>query len=202
MPFPPPGTQIPFTLSDGTEVVLRPLEASDRERLAEGLKQLSARSRLTRFFGPVTTFSERQLRYLTEVDQERHVAWAALRGEEGLGVARFAREPDDSATAEPAVTVIDAYQHRGLGTVLFALLYLSAQRLGVKRFRALVLFENQELVRALHEAGGRLGAHEEGAVRIEIPVFPTVDDLPDTPAGRFLAQLLRRLEAALSDLGH
>ncbi|MGI9643467.1 MAG: hypothetical protein ACR2N9_11895, partial [Acidimicrobiia bacterium] len=45
-------------LSDGTPVRVRPIAPKDRERLAEGWKGLSARSRYLRFMQAKTALSE------------------------------------------------------------------------------------------------------------------------------------------------
>jgi RimJ/RimL family protein N-acetyltransferase len=203
MPFPPPDTRLHLALEDGTPVLLRPVTPEDRPRLAEGLKRLSPRSRLSRFFSPFPHLSEDQLRYLTDVDQDHHVAWGAATDDDamvGLAVGRFARLPDEPTAAEVAVTVVDEYQHRGLGKIMLALLYLSAQRLGLERFHAYVLLENSSLVQALQALGGTLGDHAEGAVEISVPVLPE-GEFPEDPALSPFRDLLREVEAALDAAG-
>lgn len=199
MPHVPPHTELRFRLPDGTPVLLRPIRPEDREALREGFERLSPASRRTRFFGAVDHLTEDQLRYLTEVDQEQHVAWGATTDTdppEGLAVARFARLPEDPTTAEVAVTVVDAWQNRGLGSLLLAVLYLLALRLGVQRFRAFVLLENEALVQGLRALGGRLGPSVEGATEVELPVVPP-EALPDAPLARPFAALLAEVDAAL-----
>ena len=69
---------------------------------------------------PIAELSESQLRYLTEVDHDDHealIAFDAATGD-GVGVARFVRLEDDPTSAEAAITVIDEWQGRGLGTAL------------------------------------------------------------------------------------
>jgi hypothetical protein len=64
---------------------------ADKELLRTGFERLSGQSRYARFFTPRTALSDDELRYLTEVDQEDHVAIGAASerdGEQsGLGVA-------------------------------------------------------------------------------------------------------------------
>src|SRR5947207_5929492 len=109
-----------FTLRDGSPVVVRPILPEDRDRLVEGFARLSDESRYRRFGTPVRRLTDEQLRYLTEIDYETHMAWIALDpatpGEPGLGVARYVRLPGEPEVAEAAVTVVDSHQGLGLGT--------------------------------------------------------------------------------------
>ncbi len=66
-------------LDDGSAILLRMLRADDRARLAEGFARLSEASRYRRFLLARSTLSEEELRYLTRIDGERHVAIAAGR---------------------------------------------------------------------------------------------------------------------------
>jgi len=60
------------------------------------------------------------------VDNLNHVAFgvkdSGRRGKPGIAVARFIRLEEQSRTVEFAITVIDEYQHRGLGTLLLEIL--------------------------------------------------------------------------------
>ena len=112
-------------LRDGTRVLIRPIEPEDKGLLLSGFEQLSEQSRYRRFLAPVPKLTESQLTYLTEVDHDTHEALVAVDAGQplrGLGVARYVRLQDHPEIAEAAVTVIDAYQGRGLGTLLLALL--------------------------------------------------------------------------------
>jgi GNAT superfamily N-acetyltransferase len=53
-----------------------------------------------------------------------------------LGVARY--EPSHDDAPEVAFVILDAWQNRGLGTVLFQALLEAAQARGLFRFRAWV----------------------------------------------------------------
>jgi GNAT superfamily N-acetyltransferase len=75
-----------------------------------------------RFFNAPDHLSTRLLDYLLAVDGIDRCALAAFAidddGEPGVAIARYVRNRDDPSSAEAAVTVLDAYQSRGIGTAL------------------------------------------------------------------------------------
>jgi RimJ/RimL family protein N-acetyltransferase len=66
--------------------------------------------------------SPAELRYFTDVDHHDHEALGVLDhpGGRGVGIARYVRDADDRQAAEIAVTIVDDWQGRGLGTELVA----------------------------------------------------------------------------------
>jgi GNAT superfamily N-acetyltransferase len=141
-------------LRDGTAVQLRLVVPEDKPLLLAGFHKLSPESRYARFLAPKDTLSEDELRYLTELDQERHLAIGAVvdeDGEVGAGVARFIRLPEPPATAEAAIAVLDEMHGRGLGKLLFMRLCAAARERGIERFRCEVLGSNTGM-RSLIEA--------------------------------------------------
>ena len=176
-----------FTLRNGAPIVVRPILPDDKERLVEAFARLSEQSRYQRFGTPVQHLTDEQLRYLTEIDYDDHMAWVALDpaadGEPGLGVARYVRLPDEPEIAEAAVTVVDSHQGLGLGSILLGVLGLSAVAHGIRAFRAYVLEENQ----AVQELFAGLGAtmhHDGPMLEVDVPLPEDPADLPDTPTGR------------------
>lgn len=190
------------TLRDGTRVLLRPIEPGDRERLTEGLRRLSPRSRYLRFHTSVDHLSETHIRYLTEVDGRDHVAWIALDEDHpeipGIGVARYVRLSDEPEVAEAAVTVADEYQGRGAGTLLLGLLAGSARTNGIEVFRNYVLTENTPMLEVFDRLGAERELEAPGLYRVDLRL-PTGDEtVPESPAGRaFLAAA--RGEVAMGD---
>src|SRR5258708_32273244 len=143
-----PGLPPLVQLRDGTRVELRPLQPRDRAVYLRGFEHLSDRSRYMRFFSPKNTLSESELRYFLDVDHHEHEAVAAIDVDtgEGIGVARFIRDPEDRDVAEVSVAVVDDHQGPGLGAVLLGAIARRAREEGVRRFRATVLADNTRML--------------------------------------------------------
>jgi GNAT superfamily N-acetyltransferase len=110
------------------------------------------------------------LRYLTDVDHRDHEALGALdhaRGG-GVGIARYVRDREDPHAAEIAVTVIDGWQGRGLGTELLARLSERACQEGIRRFTAAVAADNAAMTGLLRNLGADLVGRESGTLEYEM----------------------------------
>jgi GNAT superfamily N-acetyltransferase len=180
-------------LRDGTRVRLRPILPEDKALLVEGFRRLSPESRYRRFMTPIQELTNEQLRHLTEIDYVDHFAWLALDLDEpahpGMGVARYVRIPEEPEVAEAAVTVIDDYQGRGLGTLLLEALGAVALEHGIRRFRGYALEDNRP-IREVLEAMGATTAHDSpGMLRIEVDLPTRADELK----GSALAEVLRNV---------
>jgi RimJ/RimL family protein N-acetyltransferase len=141
-------------LGDGATVHVRHVRPSDERVLRAAFRELSPRSRYQRFLGPVSELSDSLWRYLCNVDGRDHVAFVALDVEShAVGVARFVRQWTAPSTAEVAITVADAWQCRGLGLLLIALLVETARRAGVDAFVAYALPNNVGIRRLLARHG-------------------------------------------------
>ncbi|MEW6366364.1 MAG: GNAT family N-acetyltransferase [Acidobacteriota bacterium] len=179
------------TLGDGTEVLLRTLRQSDRDGLLDGFDKLSPESRYFRFLTNKARLTEEDLDRLLSVDGVNHFALVALstgrdRAVGGLGVARFVRLEDEPEVAEPAITVVDHAQKKGLGSLLLHRLGAAARERGIKRFLCQFLASNLPVRRLLEEYSSVavLDCDESGLVRAEVPV-PEVDPSAyPTPADR------------------
>ena len=131
-----------LTLADGSVFAVRPIEAGDVERLRRMFDRLSPTTVYRRFFSPVVRPSNRMLLWLTNVDHDCREALVALQGDEIVAVARYDGRPG-STEAEIAVTVEDAWQHRGLGLRLVRRLAAAALDHGFEAFIANMLAENR-----------------------------------------------------------
>jgi nucleotide-binding universal stress UspA family protein len=162
-------------LRDGSQIGIRPIDAADRDALAEGFERLSAESRFRRFFTPVAELSARDLTYLTGVDHHDHEALVALDADTGagVGVARFVRT--GPGRAEPAMVVTDDWQGRGVATALLEALVERAQEEGIERFVAPVLATNVEAMRVLERLGTTTRRSAGREVELEIALTPGPD---------------------------
>lgn len=168
---------IETTLRDGTRVLVRMVEPDDRDAFVDSFDRLSSRSRYLRFHAAVEHLTDRQLDYLTQVDRVDHVAWVAVdldeQDEPGIGVARFVRLDDEPTVAEAAITVLDDYQGRGVGTVLLDVLASTARDRGIDAFRAYVLGENQAMLAMLDRLGPTTRAVDDGVYQIDVDLRPS-----------------------------
>jgi RimJ/RimL family protein N-acetyltransferase len=164
----------PAVLRDGSEVLIRPVKSTDAPLLADGFARLSARSRQMRFLMTKNELSPTELRYFTEIDHHDHEALGAVdrANGSGVGVARYVRSAEDAQSAEVAVTVVDEWQGRGLGTELVAQLSERAREEGIRRFTALVAADNVALAGLARTVGADLVRREHGTVVYEIPLVP------------------------------
>ncbi len=168
-------TPIPVSAEEDARLVLRPVSPGDAERF----KVSGAFSRQTlhqRYQGGA--LSEGRLAYLFEVDYVDHFVWVVTDGADGPVVAdaRFIRDEDDPASAEVALTVADAFQGHGLGTLLLVALAVAARVDGLERFHARVLSDNPP-ARALGDKVNADWEREEPGVVTTTGDIPAFDDL-------------------------
>jgi len=164
----------PVVLRDGSTVLIRPVRSTDAPLLADGFARLGPQSRQMRFLGAKTALSAAELRYLTEVDHHDHEAISALSATDGrgVGIARYVRDADDPQAAEIAVTIIDDWQGRGLGTELLSRLSDRARQAGIDRFTALVAAENVAVAGLARKLGACLAGRGPGTVEYEVSLAP------------------------------
>ena len=176
-------------VADGLELLLRPLRPDDKRRLAQAFERLSPQTRYRRFFAPMESLSDQDLRYLTEVDHHDHEAIAAVNPENGMiiGVARFVRS-DDPTEAEVAVVVGDPWHGHGVATALLQQLVERARTEGIEHFVALVLSDNTdalELFRHLAPGGSHTRRSASGHTEL-VMALPDPERMGDSTLGRAL----------------
>lgn len=162
-------------IRDGAQVDVRPIEPGDKDLMRDGFARLSPESRYERFLSPLDQLSNSMLRYLTEVDHHDHEALVAFDPEEGraIGVARYVRE-DEPDVAEAAIIVADDWHGRGLGTALLQELAERARQEGIRRFTALVLARNEDMIDMLFRLGpAKIVDRSNGTVQIEAELPPS-----------------------------
>ena len=121
-------------LRSGDVVLVRQVRPGDAPALARAYASLSEQSRYRRFFTAIPEIPESVLAELTESDhQDREVLVAVpLLSSEIIGGCQFVRRADRPDTAEVAVTVVDAWQNRGVAPALLARLSERALEAGIE----------------------------------------------------------------------
>jgi len=160
-------------LRDGTPVCIRAIRPDDKERLVGHFDRLSSDSRYHRFFGFRNAFTPRELSCFTEPDFLRHVALVATinegNGSESIvGDGRWVALPDRRCAAELALSIVDVYQRRGIGTFLLEHLIRLARRATVRRLEADVMGSNRGALRFLIRRGFKSSGTSGGVCRVAL----------------------------------
>lgn len=141
-----------FALADGTPIDIRELHPSDGPGVRAWFRTLSPEARYQRFGAPVSDLTDAHWRYLTRVDGISHVALVALHDDAYIGVARLIVLDDAGESAEVAFLVDDAWQRRGLGSLLRDRLLDAARARALDRLYAWVLPGNVAIRKLLASA--------------------------------------------------
>lgn len=136
---------------------------------------MSPQARLLRFHTAREDLTDGELDHLVNCDGQDRIAFVAVglseEGEENaeIGVARCYRNAEDPSLAEVAFLVVDRWQGLGIGSRLLSTLASHCREVGVTRWSAMVLAENEGAFRLL-ERVGRLASKRwtGGVAEVEI----------------------------------
>jgi acetyltransferase len=137
-------------LPDGTHLYLRPLREADLAHAQEFFDKLSEDSKYMRFMALTPDLTDETLaRMVAALREARAAVIVAVIEHDGheelLGGGRIVPTAR-RATCEFAVTVVDAWQGRGLGTLLLRELIKVARGLGYRRIEGSVLTINSRML--------------------------------------------------------
>ncbi len=166
-----------IVLRDGSTLAVRPIRREDEAGLAHFFSALSMESRILRFFAPVAN-ADASAKRMVDVDYKSRYGLVAVAGTQGQIVAHAMYVETEPRKAELALAVADAYQGRGLGTILLGQLAEAAAASGIDVFEAIVKPENRVMLDMLRESGFPLHARSEpGEVHAELPTTLTAEGL-------------------------
>ncbi|BCJ57778.1 GNAT family N-acetyltransferase [Micromonospora endophytica] len=161
-------------LSDGSTVQLRQIRPSDAAAIVAMHSRFSERTRYLRYFSPYPRIPERDLQRFVNVDHADREAFVVLAGDRIVAVGRYERLGPAAPDAEVAFVVEDAYQGRGIGSVLLEHLADAATRFGIVNFVAEVLPANGPMLRVFADFGYQLQRQfADGVVHLTFPIAPT-----------------------------
>jgi RimJ/RimL family protein N-acetyltransferase len=150
-------------LRDGSEVEIRALRREDEALMLAAIERTSAQSLQLRFFAMKRRFSEKERAFFMNVDFKTHVAIVAVVEEAGrraiAGGGRYI--VFDPGRAEMAFVVVDAWQGRGVGSILMRHLVKLASDSGLQELTADVLSENVAMRKVFEKLGFMPAAHHE-----------------------------------------
>jgi GNAT superfamily N-acetyltransferase len=157
-------------LTDGSVAHVRPIRPDDYECLIAFHEALSPDTIRLRFFSPHPHLRPDEVAHFTTVDYHDRVALVALIGSTMVAVGRYERL-SGTTSAEVAFVVSDAYQGRGLGTLLLEGLADAGRSCGLDRFVADVLAENHRMLEVFRDAGFLEHHHyDQGVICVDLSI--------------------------------
>jgi len=160
-------------LRDGSTAHIRPMRADDEHLLVDFYSRVSDRSKYYRFFSPMPTLSERDVRRFTHVDHQKRVALVLMLQGRMIAVGRY-DVLDNGTEAEVAFLVEDRHQGRGIAQLLLEHLAQAGRERGVEKFVAEVLPDNHRMIQTFRDAGYRVASgYADGVITLEFPIDNT-----------------------------
>ncbi len=163
-------------LRDGTTAMIRLARPGDREAMKAFFEGLSPESRRHRFFSLTPPGSKLVESLCDSSDPRARLTLIVHRTLKDISciVATGSYLARDEKTAEVAVAVGNAFQGKGLGTLLLERLALLAVRNGFVRFWAITQADNLPMLEVLEKSGFPLRKKsEDGCVEVDLSVEPT-----------------------------
>ena len=163
-------------LRDGTTAILRLARPEDSQALGDFFARLSPESRRRRFFSLSRPRPELLTTLCTDTDPHSCLTLVVIRtgASKPQIIATGSYLAHDPRTAEVAFAVEDAFQGKGLGTLLLERLALLAVRHGFTQFWAVTHPENKPMLDVFRESGFVITEKAEpGQVAVDLTVLPT-----------------------------
>ena len=170
------GPESRVILRDGTVATIRTTVPPDLAALRRFFHDLSPESHWRRFFtlaDPRDTLLEC---FCDSANPERQASLVVLRQVEGelRPVAVGSYLDLGKGEAEAAFAVSDAFQGKGLGTILLERLAAMAAANGFRAFEATVLPDNRAMLEVFHESGFEIRSKSErGTITVRLSLNPT-----------------------------
>jgi acetyl coenzyme A synthetase (ADP forming)-like protein len=161
-------------IRDGSTVHVRPIRVDDGPAIREFLEAISADSIAFRFFG--TPNLDWAVSWSLDVDYADRFALIAESGTPAQIVAHAAYIRIDNERAEVAFLVANAWQGRGISTIMLAHLAEIAARRGIATFTAQVLPVNHRMIEVFRQSGFPIETRStRDAIEVELPTSISSD---------------------------
>ncbi|MBV8987127.1 MAG: GNAT family N-acetyltransferase, partial [Solirubrobacterales bacterium] len=161
-------------LRDGSTVHVRPVRRDDKAAIRVFLEGVSEESIGFRFFGLPNL--DWVADWSVDVDYADRFALIAETGSPSSIIAHAAYVRMDAKRAEVAFLVADAWQGKGISTVMLAHLAEVAEQHGISSFEAEVLPQNHRMVQVFRDSGFPVDMRATpGSIWIEVPTSLSPD---------------------------
>ena len=160
-----------WTMGSGESLSVRPIRHDDGQLEEAFVCALSLESRYQRMLSGGVRVTPEWIDSMTHIDYHRHMAFAVTRvgngGDQFVGVGRYVV---DAATlsADVALVLADAWQGRGLGRRLLAMLLEHAQNAGIREAVGVVLATNRAMLQLARTTGFAVTAEPGDATVVRI----------------------------------
>jgi acetyltransferase len=145
-----------YQLSDGRDMVIRPIRPEDAEIESTFVRNLSPESKYFRFMQSLQELTEEMLVRFTQIDYDREMAFIAtteFNGNEAeIAVGRYVTNPDGNS-CEFAIVVGDEWRRMGIGTRIMMALMQVAKSRGLKTMEGEILTENTKMISLARKLG-------------------------------------------------
>jgi acetyl coenzyme A synthetase (ADP forming)-like protein len=164
----PRESETDVVLRDGSTVHVRPVQPADEEAIRAFLDAVSREAIGFRFFGApdlnwVVSWS-------LDVDYVDRFALIAETGDPRRIISHAAYVRSGRSRAEVAFLVADAWQGRGISTIMLAHLASIAEQKGIATFTAEVLPANHRMIEVFRQSGFPVTTHStRDAIEVELP---------------------------------
>jgi acetyltransferase len=166
----------PWTMTDGTEVIIRPIRPEDEPLIVQFHKTLSEQSVYFRFFNLMKLsrrIAHERLTRICFIDYDREMALVAeyknpKTGDREILAAGRLSKLHGVNEAEFSMLVADPYQCRGLGTEILRQLLQVSRDEKLAKVRGDILAENTAMQRVCEKVGFRRDRTTNDLVKVEI----------------------------------
>jgi len=149
----------------GQAISIRPMLPEDLDIETEFVEGWSTETRYNRLFSAGSFTSPERLKKITRIDYARDMALIATvmldNKEVQIGVARYVLRDDDK-TCEFALSVADAWQHRGIGRALMQHLMAGAAAAGIETMVGDILSSNAPMLHFMRALGFSVNTTADG----------------------------------------
>jgi RimJ/RimL family protein N-acetyltransferase len=179
-------------LPGGERVAVRFAGPDDAEMLQAYVRQLSAKARYNRFFGPLIELSPAELDRVMHINGPNHATLIAQTGDsKPVMIGELRHAVLSETTCEFSISVADDWYRKGLGHLLLRDLQCRMQAQGIKSLVGDVLRSNEAMLAFARKAGFRIASQSRDprSLRIVRDICPARALLASDvrPDGRMVA---------------